>query len=242
MNFESAAAKRSEQRLVFVVEDNTEIAALISLALGKAGFATRIFHDGGSALEALPTQPPALILLDRMLPDIEGLEILRCLKGDESLRYIKTIVVSARTSESDKVRALDLGVDDYISKPFSPRELVARVRAVLRSEREASAHRVLQLGSILTDLDSRRIIVDGGEVVCSTREFELLVCFMHNPGQTLSRRQLLDRVWPEKAQTLDDRIVDVYVRRLREKIEADASNPTRLLTRRGGGYTLVVPV
>src|ERR1700759_4225432 len=159
MTSDAATSKRSEQKLIFVVEDDADIASLVSLTLGRAGFATRIFPNGGSTLQALATQPPALILLDRMLPDIEGLEILRFLKGEESLRYIKTIVLSALASETDKVEALNLGVDDYIAKPFSPRELVARVRAVLRSEQATQAHRVLQLGNILIDLDSRRVVV-----------------------------------------------------------------------------------
>jgi DNA-binding response OmpR family regulator len=239
MSLETIPANKSDQRLVFVVEDNAEIAALVSFTLVKGGFATRIFHDGQSTLEALATQPPALILLDRMLPDIEGLEIVETLKNDEGYRSIKVIVLSALTSEGDKVAALDLGVDDYIAKPFSPRELVARVRAVLRSEHSSATHRVLQAGGVTIDLDSRRIVVDGREVTCSAREFDLLVYFMRHLGQTLGRRQLLERVWSDKWETLDARMVDVYIRRLREKIEADASNPMRLVTRRGGGYALV---
>jgi DNA-binding response OmpR family regulator len=241
MNAESSTHGKSEQRLVFVVEDDSEIAALISLSLAKAGFATRTFADGGSALAALPTQTPALILLDRMLPDMEGLEVLRLLKGDEALKHIKTMIVSARSSENDKVQALDMGVDDYLIKPFSPRELVARARAVLRSEQHALVHRVLQLGDMIADLDSRRVLRDGQEITISKREFDLLVYLMRNSGQTFSRRQLLERVWSDRWETLDGRMVDVYVRRLREKIEPDAANPTRLLTRRGDGYVMVVP-
>jgi DNA-binding response OmpR family regulator len=164
MNAEGFAGRKSEQKLVFIVEDNEEIASLIAWSLSKAGFATRVFPDGRSTLAALPAQIPALIFLDRMLPDMDGLEILRSIKRDENLRHIKTIVVSARTSENEKVFALDLGVDDYLSKPFSPRELVARARAVLRSEHSETAHRVFQLGECIADLDSRRLIRDGQEV------------------------------------------------------------------------------
>ncbi|HTZ59543.1 MAG TPA: response regulator transcription factor [Acidobacteriaceae bacterium] len=232
--------RRPEQSLIFIVEDEPEIASLIAHALTKVGFATKVFHDGRSVMEALPRQLPALILLDQMLPDVAGLEILRCMGQEEGLRHIKRIVVSARNSESEKVQALDLGADDYITKPFSPRELVARVRAVLRSGQKEITHRVLQAGNLLADLDSRRLMIDGQETECSTTEFDLLTFFMRHSGQTLSRRHLLEQLWSANWQSVDSRVVDVYVHRLRRKIETDAPDTTRLVTRRGGGYCLIV--
>jgi DNA-binding response OmpR family regulator len=240
-NTGNAVAKHPDQFLIFIVEDEPEIASLMAHAVAKVGFATRVFHDGRSVMEALPTQLPALILLDQMLPDLSGLEILRCMEQEERLRHIKKIIVSARSSESEKVHALDLGADDYVTKPFSPRELVARVRAVLRSETNIATHRVLQLGNLLADLDARRLMIDGQESACSTTEFDLLTYFMRYPGQTLSRRHLLEKVWSDNWQSIDSRVVDVYVHRLRQKIETKAADTTRLVTRRGGGYALILP-
>jgi DNA-binding response OmpR family regulator len=240
MKTEKSIAGQVEQTLIYIVEDEPEIASLIAHTLAKAGFATRTFGDGCSLVESVSTQLPALILLDQMLPDMDGLEILRCLEQDERLRYIKTIIVSARNSEADKVHALDLGADDYVTKPFSPRELVARVRAVLRSEHKDMTHRVLQLGSLIADLDSRRLTIDGRELICSATEFDLLTYFMSRPGQTLSRRHLLEKLWSGNWQSVDSRVVDVYVHRLRQKIEQDSASPARLVTRRGGGYALVL--
>lgn len=230
-----------EQTLIFIVDDESEIASLIAHWLANAGFAAKVFHDGNSVIEALHIQSPALILLDQMLPDMNGLEVLRNIEKNEYLRDIKTIVVSACDSEADKVAALELGADDYVSKPFSPRELVARIRAVLRSGHKGLAHSVLQRGNLLADLDSRRLMIDGQESACSVTEFDLLIHFMRHPGQTLSRGHLLERLWPTNWQSVDARVVDVYIHRLRQKIEPDPSHPTRLVTRRGGGYTLVSP-
>jgi len=240
MTLKSPPAKQPEKKLVFIVEDEADIANLISLALVRNGFATCIFHDEASVMDAVAAQLPALILLDRMLPRVDGLEILRSIKAVDRLRHIKTIIVSALNSETDKVTSLELGADDYITKPFSPRELVARARAVLRSERDDLAHRVLQVGNLIADIDSRKLTLDGRELDCSTTEFDLLTYFMRHLGQTLSRRHLLEKLWASNWQTLDSRVVDVYVHRLRQKIEFDAANPTRLVTHRGGGYALVM--
>lgn len=238
---EKVSANRSEQTLIFIVEDEPEIASLIALRLGNSGFASEVFHDGNSVIEALRAHSPALILLDRMLPDMDGLEVLRYIVKDAYLRSIKTIVVSARDSETDKVRALEMGADDYISKPFSPRELVARVRAVLRTGHKDLTHRVMQRGNLLADLHSRRLLINGKEFECSVTEFDLLTYFMRHSGRTLSRRHLLETLWPGNWQTLDARVVDVYVHRLRRKIEPDPTRPVHLVTHRGDGYALVFP-
>jgi DNA-binding response OmpR family regulator len=232
--------KTSEKNLVFIVENDIEIALRLSHTMDQAGFAARIFLNGQAVLEALPTQLPSLILLERMLPDMDGLRVLRLLKTDQRLMQIKVVLLSALVSEDDLVYALDFGVDDYVIKPFSEREIAARVRAILRGGQYPANHRVLQVGDLIADRDSRRLTLDGREVPCSTREFDLLVHFMQHVGEIVSRRVLLDRFWLGK-KPVEDRIVDIYIRKLRAKIEADAANPTRLVTRRGWGYTFEVP-
>jgi DNA-binding response OmpR family regulator len=224
--------------LIFIVEDEPDVASLIAHTLDNAGFATRVFPDGQHVIEIALQQSPALILLDRMLPGLDGLQILRSF--EERARGIRKIMLSARGSELDKVHALELGADDYITKPFSPRELVARVRAVLRSSAEdVEKPRTLQVGTLVADLEAVEITVDGRAVVCTMTEFNMLVYFMRHPERTVSRDRLLADLWSSRRPIDDSRIIDVYVRRLREKIETDPSNPHRLVTRRGGGYALL---
>jgi DNA-binding response OmpR family regulator len=229
------------QKLIFIVEDEPEIGSLIAHTLANADFAVKVFDRGQSVIEALSDQLPALVLLDQMLPDMNGLEVLRLIEQDLGHQQVKTIVISAHNTETDKVRALELGADDYVSKPFSPRELVARVRAVLRSAHRGLAHCVLQRGRLLADLDSRKLMVDGRESICSVTEFDLLTYFMRHTGQTLSRRHLLEKLWAANWHSIDSRVIDVYIHRLRQKIEPDPANPTHLVTRRGGGYALIFP-
>jgi two-component system response regulator RegX3 len=151
-------------------------------------------------------------------------------------------MLSARGSEMDKVQALELGADDYVTKPFSPRELVLRIRAVLRPSPEDDVrHRTIQVGRLVADLDARRVTVDNLELLLTATEFNVLVYFMQHTGCVLSRDRLLEDIWPSNRPIEELRIIDVYVRRLRERIEADPSNPHRLVTRRGGGYTLLDP-
>jgi two-component system phosphate regulon response regulator PhoB len=228
--------------LIFIVEDENDVASLISHTLNSAGFATRVFLDGKGIVEAGLEQLPALILLDVMLPGMNGIEILRSLESQHRTLGIRKIMLSARGSELDKVRAFELGADDYITKPFSPRELVLRIRAVLRSSPGgADQHRTIQVGDLVADLDARAVTVQNCEVLLTATEYNVLVYFMLHVGDTISRDRLLDDVWPPNRPLEDSRIVDVYVRRLRERIEADPSSPHRLVTRRGGGYTLLNP-
>jgi DNA-binding response OmpR family regulator len=224
-----------------VVEDDRDIASLISHTLKGAGFATRVFSDGDLVVEAAKEHMPALILLDVMLPGLSGTEILRQLEFQQRTREIRKIMLSARSSETDKVRALELGADDYITKPFSPRELVLRIRAVLRSSPGvADQHRTAQVGNLIADLDARTVTVQDREVLLSATGYNLLIHFMLHAGRTLSRDRLLEDIWPLDRPIGDSRIIDVYVRRLRERIETDPSNPNRLVTQRGG-YTLLDP-
>jgi DNA-binding response OmpR family regulator len=228
--------------LIFVVEDDKDIASLIAHTVKSAGFATRVFPDGQLVFEAAQEHLPALILLDVMLPGLNGMEILACLESQQRTRGIRKIMLSARGSEPDKVHALELGADDYITKPFSPRELILRIRAVLRSSPGAAdQHRTIQVGDLVADLDARTVTVQKRQVLLTATEYNLLVYFMLHSGRMLSRDRLLEDIWPSNRPIEEPRIIDVYIRRLRERIETDPSNPYRLVTRRGGGYTLLDP-
>ncbi len=228
--------------LIFVVEDDKDIASLIAHTVKGAGFAARIFADGQFVVEAAQQQLPKLVLLDLMLPSLGGMEILRSLESQQRTREIRKIILSARASELDKVRALELGADDYVTKPFSPRELLLRIRAVLRSlPGDSDRHRTIQVGDLVADLDARTVTTQNGQVHLTATEYKVLVHFMLHAGCTLSRDRLLEDLWPLSRPIENSRIVDVYIRRLRERIETDPSNPRRLLTCRGGGYMLVDP-
>jgi two-component system, OmpR family, response regulator VicR len=232
---------RPSTPLIFVVEDDRDIASLIAHTVKGAGFAARVFPDGQFVVEAAHKQLPALILLDLMLPGQDGMEILRCLESQQPTREIRKIVLSARGSELDKVRALELGADDYVTKPFSPRELILRIRAVLRSlPGDSDRHRTLRVGDLVADLDARSVATHNGLVHLTATEYNVLIHFMLHAGRTLSRDRLLADLWP-LSRAIESRIIDVYIRRLRERIEADPSSPRRLVTRRGGGYTLLDP-
>lgn len=228
--------------LIFVVEDDRDIASLIAHTVKGAGFTPRIFLDGQLVVEAAQEEPPVLIVLDLMLSGLDGMEILRRLELLQRTREIRKIILSARSSELDKVRALELGADDYVTKPFSPRELILRIRAVLRSlPGESGHHRTMQVGDLVADLDARIVTVQNRKLDLTATEYNVLIHFMLHAGRTLSRDQLLADIWPSSKPIEDSRIVDVYVCRIRERIEADPSNPHRLVTRRGGGYTLCDP-
>jgi two-component system phosphate regulon response regulator PhoB len=233
--------KNTPGPVIFIVEDDKDIASLIDHTMQRSGFRTRIFRDGRDVVEAAHEQLPALVLLDLMLPGEDGMEILHRLESKQQTRAIGKIILSARGSELDKVRALELGADDYVTKPFSPRELILRVQAVLRSlPGDSQQHRIIRVGNLVADLDARTVTAGDRMADLTATEFNLLIHLMLHPGRTLTRDQILDSVWPLKS-SIESRIVDVYVRRIRERIEADPSNPQRLVTRRGGGYSLIDP-
>jgi DNA-binding response OmpR family regulator len=228
--------------LIFVVEDDRDIASLIAHTVKGAGFAPQVFPDGQLVVQAAQEQSPALILLDLMLPGLDGMEILRCLESRQQTRGIRKIILSARGSELDKVRALELGADDYLTKPFSPRELILRIRAVLRAlPGDSDQPRTMQVGDLIVDLDGRTVTAQNRPVHLTATEYNVLVHFMLHAGRTLSRDRLLADLWPSNRPIEESRIIDVYIRRLRERIETDPSNPRRLVTRRGGGYVLLDP-
>jgi DNA-binding response OmpR family regulator len=226
--------------LVFVVEDEADIARLICFHLDNSGYATRWFPGSSSVIDEAVKETPSLFLLDIMIPGSDGLELCGQIRRTKPLSEAQIIFLTARAGEADRVKGLELGGDDYITKPFSPRELVARVRAVLRRTRESAQPEVLTLGGIEIDGSSMILKVDGRAVPTTTREFRLLDYMARHAARVFTRDQLLDAVWSE-GSFVTPRSVDVYMRRLREKIEPDPDSPIYLKTVRGIGYRFDVP-
>jgi len=215
---------------VLVVEDEDAIRELVAYHLEAAGFTALQAADGEEALRIARAETPQLIVLDLMLPKLDGVSVLRELRRDSR---VPVIMLTARTEEADRIRGLELGADDYIGKPFSPRELVARVKAVLRRT-EPPVERIV-VGPVELDLTAHRCFVQGREVVLTLTEFGLLRALMDRPGQVLTRELLLEKVWGYDFYG-DARTVDVHVRHLREKVEEEPSQPQFVETVRGVGY------
>jgi two-component system alkaline phosphatase synthesis response regulator PhoP len=222
---------------ILVVEDDPDIAELVARYLDKAGYASERAASGREALAAITARPPDLLVLDLMLPHVDGLEVCRVIRGNNAVAGLPIIMLTARADESDRIVGLELGADDYLAKPFSPNELVARVRALLRrSQRGAApATRSLVYGPIVLDTDQHTVSASGVEVTLTAKEFLLLEYLLTHRGRVLSRDVLLTEVWGYR-YTGGTRTVDVHVRRLREKLPilADA-----LVTVKQFGYKLV---
>lgn len=220
---------------ILVVNDEPTIAEVLCRYLQRAGYRTRVADDGHSAIAAVREQAPDLILLDLMLSGIDGLEVMRRVR-DRYDDYTAIILLSDRNEESDRVIGLRLGADDYIVKPFSPAEVVARVDAVLRRlDTVPRKEPPLEFGDLTIDATARRVTVGGQEVSLTQREFELLRFLARHPGQAFTRQQLMDLVWRHSFYT-DTKIITVYVRRLRAKIESDPGRPRYIDTVWGVGY------
>jgi DNA-binding response OmpR family regulator len=207
---------------ILIVEDDRDIADLIDHALQKAGYSTELTASGTDALARVRANAPAAIILDLMLPGLDGLQVCRALRSDEETAAMPIIMVTARGEESDRVGGLELGADDYLTKPFSPRELVARVGALLRRSqpetmRSAGAAPVLRYADLVVDSDRHQVTLAGNEVKLTAKEFLLLHYLMRRKGRVVSRDQLLTEVWGYQ-YTGGTRTVDVHIRRLREKI------------------------
>ena len=222
--------------LVLVVEDESSIAEVVSLYLKRAGFRVQVTSDGKQAMSAFQQQQPDFVILDLMLPEVDGLSLTRWLRDRSN---VPIIMLTARRAEADRIAGLELGADDYVVKPFSPQELVSRVRAVMRrlgrEQAEAEPERALSFDGLSIDPRSRVVNVGGSEIELTAKEFDMLYLLARHPKQVFTREQLLDRVWGG-AQYIDPGTVTVHVRRLREKLESDPAHPTRLLTVWGVGY------
>ena len=218
-----------------MVEDDPDISRLVRHHLENEGFAVRVYPSGANVLADAERQRPALFILDIMVPGKDGLELCRQIRQSSPLASVPVIFLTARSGEADRVLGLELGADDYIPKPFSPRELVARVKAVMRRFERPLPPMPTRIDEIQIDPGAMTLSVRGKFVPTTATEFRLLDYFMRHTGRVFTRDQLLDSVWRDTAY-VTPRSVDVYVRRIREKIEPDPENPRYLKTVRGAGY------
>ena len=221
---------------ILLIEDDRDIVELVRYNLDREGFQVTSATDGSSGLAQIRKSAPDVLLLDLMLPKLSGLEICKEIRRDQSLNRLPILMLTARGEEADRVIGLEMGADDYVTKPFSPRELVARVRALLRrAEPPQETPKPIQARELVIDPSSYRVTRAGKPVTLSTLEFRLLYYLAARPDRVFTRDQLLDAVWGTE-RFVTPRSVDVYVRRLREKIESDPEHPTLLKTVRGAGY------
>jgi len=218
---------------ILVVDDEPDILELVRLNLAQSGFQVSTAENGEEALAAIRRNPPDLVVLDLMLPDRSGTEVCREMRGDPKLRDVPVIMLTAKGEEVDRVVGFELGADDYVTKPFSPRELILRVRAVLRRGRSGAAPTArLSHGVLALDVERHRCEVEGVEVSLTAKEFGLLQALMERPGRVLTREQLIDRVWGEDI-SVTLRTIDTHLKRLREKLGPASDS---IDTIRGVGY------
>jgi two-component system phosphate regulon response regulator PhoB len=225
--------KRAMQQKVLVVEDEAAIRDMLAFNLGRAGYEVLSAATGMEARSSMVDKYPDVVLMDWMLPDVSGLELTRQLKRDPETREIPIIMLTARVQEDDRVAGLEGGADDYITKPFSPRELLARIRAVLRRG-AGYQDEVITVGRLKLNSASHRVSVDGSEISLGPTEYRLLHFFMHHPDRVYSRTQLLDRIWGANVY-VEERTVDVHIRRLRKALTASGYDKL-VQTVRGAGY------
>jgi two-component system, OmpR family, alkaline phosphatase synthesis response regulator PhoP len=223
-------------RRILIVEDDRKTAASIDMYLRHGGFRTDVARTGAEGLDRARDGKPDLVVLDLMLPGLGGLELCRTLRAES---VVPIIMLTARSTEDDKLRGLELGADDYVTKPFSPRELVARIKAVLR--RFDPAGERLCVGDLVLDLAARQVTVGGEPVALTAAELRLIEAFMRAPGRVFSRDELMDRALGGSSDGLDrpDRTIDAHIKNLRKKIEPDRAHPRRIVTVFGLGYKLV---
>jgi DNA-binding response OmpR family regulator len=235
MELLQAANKSRHPDLIYVVEDDPDVSQLIEHNLRTAGYEVSTFFTGAPVVPMAARVQPALFLLDIMLPGINGFDLCRQIRQHERLAKTPINFLSARTQEPDRLQAFDAGGDGYITKPFSPRELLARIRNVLRTQPEAPHHELIQIGELEIDIASMTVRLQGNAIPTTVREFRLLEYLARHRGRVFTRDQLLDAVWKE-GSFVTPRSIDVFVRRLREKIERDPRHPRYLKTLRGIGY------
>ncbi len=223
-------------KTILVIEDEASIAEVVSLYLKRAGYSVQIAPDGKKAMAIFEKQLPDFVIMDLMLPEVDGLSLTRWLRDRSD---VPIIMLTARREEIDRIAGLEMGADDYVVKPFSPQELVSRVRAVMRrlgrEQAEAEPERNLMFDELSIDPGSRAVLLRDQPIELTLKEFDMLYLLARHPKQVFTREQLLERVWGG-AQYIDPGTVTVHVRRLREKIEADPSHPLHLVTVWGVGY------
>jgi DNA-binding response OmpR family regulator len=222
------------QGRILVVEDDRKISPLIGVYLEREGFTPLFAYDGVTALQLVEEQSPEFIVLDLMLPEVDGWQICRKLRESSD---VPILMLTARSDEAERVLGLSLGADDYVVKPFSPRELVERIKAVLRrtNRKSASQPTVLESGALRIETEKRKVILDGVSVYLTPSEYSLLVALMSSPGKVFSRRQLMHYLYPGGQQVVE-RVVDVHIGKLRQKIEQGTSGEL-IRTVRGIGYS-----
>ena len=218
---------------ILIVDDEPKITRLVADYLERSGFTVSVAHDGGEALMRARTERPALVVLDLGLPGLDGLDVTRQLRRDGD---VPILMLTARDDETDRIIGLELGADDYVTKPFSPRELVARVRAILR-RRDRATSEVLRAAALVLDMPRMRLEVDGRPVELTATEFSLLAAMAREPGRVFTRSQLLDAVHGMAIESYE-RAIDAHVKNIRRKIEPDPRHPRHLLTVYGVGYRL----
>jgi phosphate regulon transcriptional regulator PhoB len=223
---------------ILVTDDEKDIVELITFNLQKEGFAVVKAYDGEAALRLTKTQEPDLIILDLMLPEISGLDVCKAIRSNPETAGLPIIMLTAKADETDKIIGLEIGADDYITKPFSVKELIARVRAILRrrhDENKSPAKEKFSFCGLQIDYASYNVLIDSKKVTLSPTELKLLFFFSRNPGRVYSRNQILDNVWGDN-NFVTPRAVDVHIRRLRSQIEKNIDNPQYIITVRGVGY------
>ncbi|WP_027339231.1 response regulator [Halonatronum saccharophilum] len=223
---------------ILVVDDEENIVQLIKFNLEKEGYEVIAAYDGEKALEEVDIEKPKLVILDLMLPKVDGLEVCRKIRGNNQYSKLPIIMLTAKSEELDKVLGLEMGADDYVTKPFSPRELIARVKAILRraNTKNNTKKSIVRVKDLQLDLDKYKVEIKGNELDLTPKEFDLMAIFLSHPGQVFSRDYLLQEIWGYDYHG-DTRTVDVHIRRLRKKIE-EWSEDDYISTVRGVGYKL----
>ncbi len=224
---------------IFILEDDPDIAGLLKHHLQTAGYGVSWFPSSGGLLDEMHARRPALVILDIMVPGNSGLDVAKSIRNNSALAGTPIVFVTARAAESDRLRGFELGGDDYITKPFSPKEVVARVKAVLRRFEQPLQKEIVQVGDLVIDTAAMRVTSRQEPVVTTATEFRLIEFLATHTGRVFTRKALLDAVWHDTA-FVTPRIVDVYIRRLREKIERDPEKPRHIHTVRGAGYMFEV--
>jgi two-component system, OmpR family, alkaline phosphatase synthesis response regulator PhoP len=223
---------------VLVVDDDRQLVRLVQSYLLQAGFDVLTASDGKTALQTIRSEHPDLVILDLMLPDLDGWDITRTVRNDEQLSRIPIIMLTARVEDADKIIGLELGADDYITKPFNPREVVARVRSVIRrATDEPIQPRLLQIGDLMMDLNRHEVTINQQLLDVTPTEFEILRLFMENPGHAFTRLGLIEK-GPGYSYIGMERAIDTHIKNVRKKIEPDPSNPTYIQTVYGIGYRM----